>query len=30
VAFDEEHEERVDFIEGVEDAQEVAGLTIGS
>ena len=30
VALDEEHEECVNFIEGIEDPQEVAGLTVGS
>lgn len=29
VALDEEGEERVDFVVGVEDAQEVAGMAVG-
>lgn len=29
VALDEEYEEGVDFIEGVEDPEEIAGLTVG-
>jgi hypothetical protein len=29
VSFDEEGDEGVEFVEGVEDAEEVAGMTVG-
>jgi hypothetical protein len=29
VSLDSEHEERVQLIEGVEDAEEIAGMAVG-